>query len=240
MKNLFAKLIAILLIAVMFSGSACGGAFGQENTPEQTESLPGRTVIVNYTEPYPLIPFVRVYGPQMLIPVKGSRVTHRAFLPIVRMTDGGFGNMAEVLERIAQLPEQPDNHSDTPGHVHSWTPHYRYVNHPAEYEHQCRDEQGPGRTCWITYWQCNDTGHMWQWDECTQSAAELEAIQTEIMYWMLEQAENGGSGSNRMWADDYEMPGPVTTVCEDILVREAWTESILEYWTCPCGEVRYP
>lgn len=245
MKN-FIKKIAVFVVITLFIASV-GNVNASQNVQEQAETVPASNVcVVNYTDNFPYIPFVRVYGPQMLIPVKGIRVTHRAFLPIVRMTDGGTGSMADALQTVTVLatvippPPEEDGGTQVPGHTHNWRPVYRYVDHPAEYEYQCHESPGTEQECAIAHFICNDTGKEWTWDSCRQSQAELEALRQEINAWIREQAANGGRGSYRQWNEYYYIYIPGPTVCEDVLVRAAWREQILDHWICDCGEVRYP
>lgn len=247
MKKNFIKLIAVIMVITLFIVSA-GNVNASQSYQEQAETAPASNVcVVNYTDSFPFIPFVQIYGPHMLVPVKGSRVTHRAFLPMVRMTDGGTGSMAEALQTVTVLvtvtpppAEEDDGGTQVPGHTHNWRPVYRYVDHPAEYEEQCHDGPGTEQDCAIAHFVSNDTGKEWTWDSCRQSRAELDAIKAEIHAYMEEQLRNGGRGSYSQWNEPYTLYIPGPTVCENVLVKAAWREQILDHWICDCGEVRYP
>lgn len=247
MKKLF-KPFVVLMVSILFISTASGNVYGYQHVQEieQSETAVTNVCVVNYTDNFPYIPFVRIYGPQMFVPVKGNRVTHRAFLPVVRMTDGGAGSMADALQTVTVLATvtppsaEEDGGTQVPGHTHNWRPVYRYVDHPAEYEEQCHDGPGTDQECAIAHFICNDTGKEWTWDSCRQSRAELGAIIAEINTWIEEQARNGGQGSYRQWNESYTLHIPGPTVCENVLIRAAWREQILDHWVCDCGEVRYP
>lgn len=138
-----------------------------------------------------------------------------------------------------RTPGQPTQIPPTqpPGHSHNWVPVYRTVHHPAETETRC-EETVPARNCFKMFYKCNDTGKIWTWDSCTQTQADLDAIMREIEAWIDEQANNGGYGSYTSWPEHYTIPAQEE--CREVVIKEAWTEEVIDHYKCSCGATKQP
>lgn len=256
--------IAIIILILSLCLAACTGL------PVQTMSQTTEPLVLNPTataEPSPeatATPVVTQPAKTATVATVVTETDYIIYLPVVMVTDGGETDTAviypvETEDPVALYPIEPTptkpvtttpgptNPTQQPpgGHAHNWVPVYKTINHPAEYEYQCRPgEEIKIKTCEVTTWTINGRPDLGPWsiDTCIHSAAEQMAIYNAAIAAQNECSRAGTCpGGMTISSYEYDVWGPGPEVCENVLIKEAWTEQVLDYYRCSiCGEEKYP